>query len=131
MFDTVNGFAKAAGQTHNGEGLFSDADTVALRLRLITEEFLELTEAMHKAHHEPTTDNKAHALKEMCDLLYVTLGLGVVFFKPDVCTNAYAAVHDNNMTKVTGAVDKDNGKVTKPKNYKPVDLTPLVRGESL
>ena len=53
-----------------------------------------------------------------------------MFFKPDVCIDAYAAVHDNNMTKVTGAVDKDNGKVTKPKDYKPVDLTPLVRGDA-
>lgn len=130
MFDTVNGFAKAAGQQHNGNGLFSDGDAIALRLRLITEEFLELTEAMHAAHHQPTTENKAHALKEMCDLLYVTLGTGVVFFKPEVCRDAYEIVHDNNMTKVTGAVDKKDGKVTKPKDYKPVDLTPLVRGDA-
>ena len=72
---------RQAGQQHNGNGLFSDGDAIALRLRLITEEFLELTEAMHAVHHQPTTENKAHALKEMCDLLYVTLGTGVVFFK--------------------------------------------------
>ena len=129
MFSHVNGFNKAAQQQADGTGLFSDADTVALRMRLNTEEFLELTEAMHRAHHEPTTENKAEALKEMCDLLYVTLGLGVVFFKPQVCRDAFESVHENNMTKVTGAVDKTNGKVTKPKDYKPVDLTPLVRGE--
>ena len=62
MFDTVNGFAKAAGQVHNGEGLFSDADTVALRLRLITEEFLELTDAMHKAHtSQPPRTKRTHS----------------------------------------------------------------------
>jgi len=123
MFELVAEFNKRAEQPYNGTVSFNDGDAVVQRMRLIAEEYVELTEAVQKATFEDTAENRANVLKETIDLLYVTLGLGVVFFKPDVCSNAFDAVHSNNMDKLRDGVVKDeNGKVVKPEGWQKVDL---------
>lgn len=123
MFELVREFNRRAEQPYNGTVSFNDGDAVVQRMRLITEEYVELTEAVQKAAFEDTPENRANVLKETIDLLYVTLGLGVVFFKTDVCSNAFDAVHSNNMDKLRNGVVKDeNGKVVKPEGWQKVDL---------
>jgi predicted HAD superfamily Cof-like phosphohydrolase len=130
MFELVAEFNRRAEQPYNGTVSFNDGDAVVQRMRLITEEYVELTEAVQKATFEDTPENRANVLKETIDLLYVTLGLGVVFFKADVCSNAFDVVHRNNMDKLRDGVVKDeNGKVVKPEGWQKVDLREVLADE--
>ena len=130
MFELVAEFNKRAEQPHDGTVSFNDGDAVVQRMRLITEEYVELTEAVQKATFEDTVENRANVLKETIDLLYVTLGLGVVFFKTDVCSKAFDVVHSNNMDKLRNGVVKDeNGKVVKPEGWQKVDLREVLADE--
>lgn len=130
MFETVAKFNKRADQPYNGTASLKDDDAVSQRLMLITEEFVELIEAVQKASDEDTVENRADVLKEAIDLIYVTLGFSVVFFKPNVCSNAFDAVHSNNMDKLRNGVVKDeNGKVVKPEGWQKVDLREVLVDE--
>lgn len=127
MFSLVANFNKLAEQPYDGTVSLQDGDAVAHRMKLITEEYLELVEASRAALDNDTPENRAHVLKEIIDLLYVTLGMGVVFYKTDACRDAFEIVHDNNLDKLRGGIIKDeDGKVLKPEGWKPVDLRELV-----
>lgn len=127
MFSLVANFNKLAEQPYNGTVSLQDGDAVAHRMKLITEEYLELVEASRTALDNDTPENRAHVLKEIIDLLYVTLGMGVVFYKTDACRDAFEIVHDNNLDKLRDGIIKDeDGKVLKPEGWKPVDLRELV-----
>ncbi len=68
-------------------------------------------------------------LKEACDIVYVLVGwcveLGLPFNK------AFSMVHENNMTKFPDGkvITREDGKVLKPDDYKPVDLSGLIKGK--
>ena len=87
-----------------------------LRMRLIEEESNELKEAGESG-------NLPHAIKELCDLLYVVLGTANAFgvdIEP-----FFAEVHRSNMTKVwpDGKIHKDqHGKVLKPPTFVAADI---------
>lgn len=104
-------------------------DRVRLRCKLIMEEALEAVGAMIGFHDE---DVKRLALrvgylidqidpqaqlpevaKELNDLLYVTHGALLEFGIPE---KMFDAVHENNMTKISGPVRED-GKRLKPPGY--------------
>ena len=93
-----------------------DAKTVALRVRLIQEEFDELQEAM-KAEHLP------HIAKELADLLYVVYGTAVACgmdMEP-----VFREVQRSNMSKVGGS-KRDDGKWIKPPTYSPAQIEPIL-----
>ena len=96
------------------------ADVRELRMRLILEEANELKEAGESG-------NLAHAIKELCDLLYVVLGTANAY-GIDV-EPFFAEVHGSNMTKVwpDGRIHKDQyGKVLKPPTYVPADIPSIL-----
>lgn len=94
---------------------------VKLRMNLLREEVDELEEALLNRDPVETID-------AVIDIHYIANGTaqeaGVVHLLED----AWNLVHSNNMTKLdeNGKVVKNEvGKVIKPANYKPVDLTKL------
>lgn len=101
------------------------------RIKLITEEYEELTEAI--VHLEDTRLNltsstleeaKEEVAKEMADVLYVIYGTADELGIP--VQQVFAEVHKSNMSKVwpDGTVRyNDYGKVLKPDNYKKPDLS--------
>ena len=111
-------------------------DLVALRLRLIREEYEEVRVEMEKLMREaalpkPSIDRQLETLglllKELADLRYVAEG-AAVSFGLDI-EGAYAEVHRSNMSKL-GAdgrpVRREDGKVLKGPNYEDADMTPFV-----
>ena len=92
----------------------------ALRIKLITEEYNEVVEAIENG-------NLVDIAKELSDLLYVVYGTAVSF-GIDIDT-VFDEVHRSNMSKL-GAdgrpVYRDDGKVLKGENYVPADVEKLV-----
>jgi NTP pyrophosphatase (non-canonical NTP hydrolase) len=87
-----------------------------LRARLIEEEAAEAAEAI-RAGDLPA------ALKELCDLLYVTFGAGVTFGVE--LTTPFTEVHAANMSKLP-FTQRADGKVLKGPNYRPPDMPAVV-----
>ena len=89
-----------------------------LRAKLIAEEASEVVNALH-------SENAEDALKELTDLMYVTVG-ALVAYKWDAAS-AWDRVQDNNMKKVEkGTIDRDTGKLIKPRRHPKVSLRDLV-----
>lgn len=89
------------------------------RFRLMTEELLELRNAMFKRDFVEIADGIA-------DLLYVVYGTAVEYgidMEP-----IFAEVHRSNMTKVDGHLN-DFGKWIKPESYSPPDLEPIIKDQ--
>lgn len=97
----------------------TDAEVLELTEDLVIEEFFEWAE------EDGGTVNE---YKEALDLLYVTLQWLNARLGPDLAFKAFKALHGNNMSKcIDGAlVKREDGKVLKPANYQPLDLTPLL-----
>ncbi len=95
-------------------------DLMDLKERLFLEELREFGMAYDKKDAE-------NMLKEACDVVYVLVGwlvtLGLPFNK------AFTIIHENNMTKFPEGKIKlrEDGKVLKPDDYKPVDLSKLIK----
>jgi predicted HAD superfamily Cof-like phosphohydrolase len=98
-------------------------DVRCLRLALVTEELVELTEAC--LDHDAVS-----ALDALCDLQYVLDGTVLAFGMDGVADEAFRRVHASNMSKL-GAdgkpVRNEFGKVAKGPNYVPVKLGDLVQ----
>lgn len=106
-------------------------EVMALRLRLISEEFRETkAEADRIIAHQRAGGNPhelipimQNLVKELCDLRYVVEGtlLAAGVTDPDA---PYDEVHRSNMSKL-GAdgkpIRREDGKVLKGPNYRPVD----------
>lgn len=96
-----------------------DAKTMALRERLIQEEFDELKEAM-KAENLPCI------AKELADLLYVVYGTAVSY-GIDMAP-VFREVQRSNMSKV-GGYKRDDGKWVKPPTYSPARIEPVLESQ--
>lgn len=87
-----------------------------LRMRLIAEEVAEF-------HDEWLAGDLEASIKELCDLLYVTVGTANAMgidLEP-----FFAEVHRSNMSKVwpDGTVHRNEfGKIIKPPTYSPADI---------
>ncbi len=108
-------------------------ELLALRLRLLKEEFEEVEEAVDFLTVAiPSMDPKtvaiywANLLKELSDLRYVTYGFGLSFGLP--MEEAFERVHMSNMTKLVDGkpLMRADGKVLKPPTYVPADLLDLI-----
>ena len=94
--------------------------TLTLRRKLIEEEYNEVIHAI-----ETKKANKV--LKELCDLVYVCVGMATTYGW-DFDT-AFNRVHASNMSKLDdegNPVYNKDGKVIKSKNYVPPKINDLV-----
>ena len=91
-----------------------------LRRVLIQEEYTELMDAISNGGDD-------EVLKELCDLVYVCVGFAVTYgWSFDT---AFNRVHQSNMSKLDADGNpayREDGKVVKPKGYKPPKLLDLV-----
>ena len=117
MQDKVKQFHDTYGLDDPSAPTIPPAEVRDLRMRLILEETDELKEAGESG-------DLPHAIKELCDLLYVVLGTANAYgidIEP-----FFAEVHRSNMTKVwpDGNIHKNQyGKVLKPPTYVPADIS--------
>lgn len=128
--DVVQDFHTAFGHPVSEE---MTPEGLALRFRLIAEEYGELKEEMAAAltdlaiHDKVSVRTKARLLKELADLQYVLSGMAVTFGLP--LQVAFTRVHKSNMSKLGEdgkPVLRDDGKILKGPNYIPPDLEDLV-----
>lgn len=104
-------------RTDLNQELVIGSPTAVLRAELIREECNELIDAL-------LLEDKEQVLKELCDVLYVTFGLAVVY---DLSIKeAFERVHENNMLKVHTGFINENGKLCKAKDHPKVILKDLV-----
>lgn len=107
---------------HNGSTYSTESlDRIRLRHDLAIEELEETQKAVIQ-------NNQVEVLDGLVDQLYILLGSVHEYGMLDKFEQAWDLVHANNMTKLgeDGKVHKnENGKVIKPSNYKPVDLSIL------
>ena len=104
-----------------------DIFKLGMQLGLIEEEGDEFKEAILAWASKPSKAAKAHALKELADLVYVCYQMAA-FLSVDL-DEALNRVHASNMSKVDDNGDviyNASGKVMKGPNYKEPDLDDLV-----
>ena len=113
-------YSKQAREFRTAYGLTNSIENIQMQANLITEEHLEF---IHAVDHE----DRASALKELTDLLYV-----VWQFAENLgwdLDEAFKRVHESNMSKL-GAdgkpIYREDGKVLKGPNYKEPHLGDLV-----
>lgn len=115
-FTDVKKFMQTFGQEVKNEPGFPDQKIQDLRLKLIAEEFKELTEAINKKDFIEIAD-------ALTDILYVTYGAGHAFgINLDKC---FQAVQESNMSKLDEnglPIFNKDGKVLKGPNYFKPDL---------
>lgn len=119
IFTAQAQFLEATGKVVAGE-TEAPEEQLLMSEQLIFEEFSEWEE------EEVGTVND---VKEALDLMYVTAQYLNSVIGPNKATRCLEALHENNMTKVNKAVLRDDGKVLKGKNYKPVDLSSIIFDE--
>lgn len=101
-------------------------ERVKLRMKLLREEVDELEEALLNRNH-------VEVLDALTDVDYIAKGTAQEVGILDYLEDGWNLVHANNMTKLdeNGKVIKNEyGKIIKPSNYQPVDLTILFDKES-
>jgi predicted HAD superfamily Cof-like phosphohydrolase len=100
-----------------------DDDRYILRLKLLSEEFIELVEGFEKRD----LDNIA---QELTDLIYVAIGTALEFGIP--IHHVWEAIHAANMAKVdpqTGKVRRrEDGKILKPEGWQQPDIKKALYG---
>ena len=110
-FNKVGTFMKTFGQEVKTKPSFSSDKINKLRLDLIKEELIELTEAMNNKDLLEVAD-------ALTDILYVTYGAGHAFgIDLDKC---FDEVQNSNMSKLGKdgkPIYNENGKVMKGPNY--------------
>ena len=118
--DMVKKFHEVFGLPIHHSPLIPDQDRIELRLRLIREEFDELTGATY-----------AHDLVEIADalgdLLYVIQGMALEFGIP--LDLVLAEIHRSNMTKLWPdgkPHTRADGKILKPKDYSPANIAEVL-----
>ena len=119
-FDKVGIFMKTFGQEVKTKPSFSTDKINKLRLDLIKEELIELTEAMNKKDLLEVAD-------ALTDILYVTYGAGHAFgINLDKC---FEEIQNSNMSKLDESgkpIYNEHGKVMKGPNYFKPDLSKFV-----
>ena len=119
-FDKVGIFMKTFGQEVKTKPSFSTDKINKLRLDLIKEELIELTEAMNNKDLLEVAD-------ALTDILYVTYGAGHAFgINLDKC---FEEVQNSNMSKLDEngkPIYNEHGKVMKGPNYFKPNLKKII-----
>jgi len=115
----------------------STVTQLKLRARLITEEAMEVINAMevlemeHERSKPGTTKEWAHLIKELADLQYVLSGTIVTFRELSADFDAvFNRVHESNMSKLDddgNPIYDNEGKVMKGPNYVEAELEDLFK----
>lgn len=126
-------FQKAFNSPHKQEPSLLWNDEWLLRHELQVEELAEYFTACQE-------ENKVEILDSLVDQMYVLCGTIVSHGMQHIFQEAFNRVHENNMSKLVDGKplineigtehydpSKPIGKVLKPKAYKPVDLTDLIK----
>lgn len=116
MQEQVKEFHETFGIVVNDKPTLPDMQTSMLRVKLIHEELVELSQAMAEGDLVETAD-------AIGDLLYVVFGTAVscgIDMSPIM-----DEIHRSNMTKV-GGHKRDDGKWVKPDTYEPAVLEPIL-----
>lgn len=93
----------------------------SLRRTLITEEYLEVMEALGD---NPVAD-PTHLAKELADLVYVVYGTARAYGIP--LDRVIEAVHASNMSKLKDGIERrPDGKIIKGPHYEEPNLEPLL-----
>ena len=112
--DTPKGNLQALNQQFSN---FNDGgDTAGLRAKLIREEANELVDALYSGSREDV-------LKEICDLLVVTIGTAVIYDFP--VGPAFNTVVQDNIARIQKATVNESGKLVKDKHHPKLSLEGL------
>jgi predicted HAD superfamily Cof-like phosphohydrolase len=130
--DQLEEFQKAFNSPCNNSPTNLTKKEILLRFELLKEEMLEYRKWAIK-------ENKVEILDALVDIQYVLLGTVVAHGMQHIFEEAFNRVHSNNMSKLVNGKPLINeegtehydptkplGKVLKPKNYVPVDLSDLI-----
>ena len=113
--------ANDAIQFRHAYGVTNSPDLDEMQLRLITEEYNEFASAY-------TDEPEENQLKELADLVYVCFQFAEN--KAWDLLEALRRIHASNMSKLGEdgkPIRRDDGKVLKGPNYKPADVSDLVK----
>lgn len=123
--EAVAQFHKAFGLPVLGSPSVPSTDRIDLRAVLLGEEEEEVLFELEELRDGE--DRLTELAKELADLLYVTYGCALEF---GIDLDAvFAKVHASNMSKLGEdgqAVRRDDGKILKGPNYRPVDYDTLL-----
>lgn len=117
----VREFHEAFGHPRPTRATLPSPQLAALRKKFIEEELAEVMEAIEKGDF-------INLLKELCDLQYVLDGFFVACGMDEAKEEAFMLVHQSNMSKLGPdgkPVYREDGKILKGPNYKPVDVAKL------
>lgn len=113
--------------------VLTDNELLKLRIKLLKEETAEAIEAAEdfvwaeEVCPEELQKYKAKLLKELCDVVYVAIGMADVYgWKFD---DAFKAVHASNMSKLGDdgrPIRREDGKILKGPNYQEPNLEEFV-----
>lgn len=94
-----------------------DTDSLWLRPTLHDEEHAELIEAL-------ASGDRAAIARELADVVYIAYGTAHVYgIDLDA---AFFEVHRANMHKATAGIRRDDGKILKPLDFVPPDMTEAI-----
>ena len=119
MFNSVVEFQKAFGQLVSDKPEFPDSKTRILRMRLLSEEFVEYNTA-------EIGDNFIEVADALADLIYIACGTAASYGIP---LNAiFEEVHRSNMAKLVDGkpLKREDGKIIKPEGWKPPDIEKII-----
>lgn len=120
MFNSVVEFQKAFGQLVSDKPEFPDSKTRILRMRLLSEEFVEYNTA-------EIGDNFIEVADALADLIYIACGTAASYGIP---LNAiFEEVHRSNMAKLVDGkpLKREDGKIIKPEGWKPPDIEKIIK----
>jgi len=120
MFNSVVEFQKAFGQLVSDKPEFPDSKTRILRMRLLSEEFVEYNAAEHD-------NNLIEVADALADLIYIACGTAASYGIP---LNAiFEEVHRSNMAKLVDGkpLKREDGKIIKPEGWKPPDIEKIIK----
>ena len=113
----VEEFHRAFELTINTKPILPELDVLLLRVKLISEECIELIDALGERDLVKVADGIA-------DVLYVVYGTAVtcgIDVEP-----LFSEIHRSNMSKI-GGIKRDDGKVLKPDTYSPPDVAKILQ----
>lgn len=122
FFDSVSEFHRTAEVPAPARPTLPPLDDWFLSVRLIDEEFEELSEAWHEKDIVGFAD-------AICDLAYVVLRVGYIAGL-DI-NSLFSEVHRSNMSKFPGGkvLRREDGKILKPDSWTPPNLEAIIRGQ--
>jgi predicted HAD superfamily Cof-like phosphohydrolase len=102
-----------------------DTNSLWLRGTLHAEEHAELREALDVLLLDPEDEDARKAVaRELADVLYIAYGTALV---ADIDLDAaFAEVHRANMHKARAGLRREDGKIIKPPDFVPPDMTTAV-----